>query len=51
MTPEQDLIELNRRVGEAEKQRDEKAKQWFGNLLSDQLMFRRASGKWLIRKH
>lgn len=41
MPPEQDLIDLNRRVGEAEKQRDET---YLSEILADDLVFRRASG-------
>jgi hypothetical protein len=41
MTAEQDLIELNQRIGEAEKQRDET---YLSEILADDLVFRRASG-------
>lgn len=41
MTLEQDLIELNRRVGEAEKNRDD----WYlSEIMADDLVFRRANG-------
>ncbi len=39
---EKELIELNMRIGEAEKQRDE---DFLKRVLSDDLIFRRASGK------
>jgi hypothetical protein len=41
MTPEQHLIELNCRVGEAEKGRDDR---YLSEILADDLVFRRANG-------
>lgn len=40
----QQLTTLNEQIGAMEQQRDEKAKAWFGDVLSDQLVFRRANG-------
>ncbi len=40
-TPEQDLVDLNIKIGEAEKQRDEG---FLGSILADDLKFRRANG-------
>jgi hypothetical protein len=44
ITPTQDLEELNREIGEMEQQ-GTAAFEYFNTLLSDQLIFRRASGK------
>jgi hypothetical protein len=40
-----DLIELNERIGEMEQASAENARTYFSDLLSDQLVFRRANGK------
>ena len=41
----QQLVVLNQRIGEMEQKRDEEAIAFFQTHLSDQLVFRRASGK------
>ncbi len=41
----QHLVNLNQRIGEMEQKRDEEAHTFFQAHLSDQLVFRRASGK------
>ncbi len=42
---ENELMTLNERIGEMEQKRDEEAHKFFNSHLSDQLIFRRASGK------
>lgn len=44
-----ELIELNIKIGEAEQQRDRRS-EFFENLLSKQLIFRRANGKVVGKK-
>lgn len=41
----QQLTELNLKIAEMEQQRDKAAQKFFHDILSDQLVFRRANGK------
>ncbi len=43
-SPGQDLRDLNERIGQQEKNGDAKAVEFFGKVLADDLIFRRASG-------
>lgn len=49
MTDEDELKKLNEEFNEKEQQGDEAAKAWFDGVLSDKLLFRRAS-KMVVNK-
>jgi hypothetical protein len=50
MTTEQELTELNIKIAEMERQRNKAAEDFFNEVLSDELIFRRVSGAVVGKK-